>query len=93
MVLEILPQLAPGVLVHVHDMYLPYDYALSVFNQGKFWTEQYLLQAYLCENPHVEILVDNQPSMHHREELLRLFAMLEDIWGASLWFRKSETTH
>lgn len=46
--LEILPQLAPGVIVHIHDIYLPYDY--PQFMCDRFYSEQYLLAAFLLAN-------------------------------------------
>jgi len=49
--LEILPRLRPGVVVHVHDIFLPNDYPHKWLNEHRFfWTEQYLLQAFLCMN-------------------------------------------
>jgi len=49
--LEILPRLRPGVLVHVHDIFLPAEYPRSwVLGEKRFWTEQYLLQAFLAFN-------------------------------------------
>jgi hypothetical protein len=39
--LDILPRLAPGVLVHIHDIFLPYDYPPDWAN--RYYTEQYLL--------------------------------------------------
>jgi hypothetical protein len=39
--LEILPELAPGVLVHVHDVFLPYDYPEEL--APYFYSEQYCL--------------------------------------------------
>jgi hypothetical protein len=48
--LEILPRLKPGVLVHVHDIFLPADYPPD-WNQSLF-AEQYLLGAMLlCGAP------------------------------------------
>lgn len=41
--LEVLPALAPGVVVHVHDVYLPYDYPPQA--EGLLYNEQYLLAA------------------------------------------------
>ncbi len=41
--LEILPELEPGVIVHVHDVYLPYDYPPPA--EGLLYNEQYLLAA------------------------------------------------
>jgi predicted O-methyltransferase YrrM len=43
--LEILPLLKPGVLVHVHDIFLPFDYA-PVFHRRNY-TEQYMLAMFL----------------------------------------------
>jgi len=47
--LEILPLLKPGVIVHVHDIYLPYDYPL--FMTERFYNEQYVLGAMITANP------------------------------------------
>ncbi|WP_309630377.1 class I SAM-dependent methyltransferase [Brevundimonas sp.] len=46
---EILPRLRPGVLVGVHDIFLPYDYPRSWSERG--YNEQYLLAASLLANP------------------------------------------
>lgn len=43
--LEILPRLKPNVLVHLHDVYLPYDYPPQL--NDRFYNEQYLLAAML----------------------------------------------
>lgn len=49
LLLEVLPALAPGVLVHVHDVFLPDDYpaALNLGPGGWNYTEQHLLHALL----------------------------------------------
>ncbi len=60
LVLDILPVLAPGVLVHFHDIALPYEYAEVYFTNPRFrmfWTEAYLLQAFLCHNSAYEVLL------------------------------------
>lgn len=49
--LAILPRLAPGVLVHIHDIFLPSDYPEKWLKEHRFfWTEQYLLEAFLAMN-------------------------------------------
>jgi hypothetical protein len=56
-VLRMLPLLAPGVLVHFHDICLPYEYPRYLFEDyALYWAEQYLLQAFLCLNPSFEVL-------------------------------------
>jgi Methyltransferase domain len=55
--LEILPRLRPGVIVHVHDVFLPADYPRKfVMHNLCFWAEQYVLQAFLTFNPCFEVL-------------------------------------
>jgi hypothetical protein len=47
--LEILPLLKPGVIVHIHDIYLPYDY--PQFMCDRAYSEQYMLAAFVLANP------------------------------------------
>ncbi|RJQ53938.1 MAG: class I SAM-dependent methyltransferase [Nitrospiraceae bacterium] len=55
--LEVLPRLNPGVVVHIHDIRIPYEVPrLFLVEQARFFTEQYLLQAFLIGNNDFEIL-------------------------------------
>jgi predicted O-methyltransferase YrrM len=46
--LGVFPNLAPGVIIHVHDVFLPYDYPRDWVLEHRFaWTEQYLVAALL----------------------------------------------
>jgi len=54
-ILDALPAIGEGVLVHVHDVFLPYEYPRGFFEHGLYWAEQYLLQAFLTQNPKWEI--------------------------------------
>jgi hypothetical protein len=47
--LELIPQLEPGVIVHIHDIYLPYDYPQDMCD--RFYSEQYMLAMMLLANP------------------------------------------
>jgi len=54
---EIIPRLDPGVLVHLHDIFLPLHYPHEwVIRRHMFWAEQYLLQAFLAHNDAWRIL-------------------------------------
>ena len=58
--LDVLPRLNPGVVIHIHDIALPYEYPrVYATNEAfrQFWTEQYLLQAFLCFNSKYDILL------------------------------------
>ena len=55
--LEILPRLNKGVIVHVHDIFLPAEYPKEwILKDYRFWTEQYILQAFLVFNNAFEVL-------------------------------------
>jgi predicted O-methyltransferase YrrM len=56
-VLRVLPLLAPGVVVHFHDIFLPYEYPRFFFERfGLYWAEQYMLQAFLAFNSAFEVV-------------------------------------
>jgi hypothetical protein len=55
--LEILPRLNKGVIVHVHDIFIPCNYPKKwVLEKHRFWNEQYLFQAFLAFNNAFEVL-------------------------------------
>lgn len=88
--LETLPRLKKGVIVHVHDIYIPYDY--PQFMCDRFYTEQYGLMIYLIANPKgFNVLAPNYFLSEDKE----LSAILEPMWkelpkvekhGGSFWF-------
>ena len=71
LILDVLPSLAPGVVIHFHDIPMPYDYSSVYFtNPGfrVFWTESYLLQAFLSCNNQFEILFSMNSLMRERKD-------------------------
>lgn len=88
--LEVIPRLKPGVLVHIHDIFLPFDYRREwVLDELRFWTEQYLLQAFLAFNSQFEVLLANSYLNHyHQEELKTAFPGLPSWQGGSFWMRR-----
>jgi hypothetical protein len=56
--LNIIPSLQKGVIVHSHDIFLPYEYPIKWIDGWKFfWNEQYLLQALLSYSSRYKILL------------------------------------
>lgn len=47
---EVLPRLKPGVFVHFHDVFFPFDYPSESLIEGIFWNENYFLRAFLSYN-------------------------------------------
>jgi hypothetical protein len=71
-VLDVLPVLAPGVVVHFHDIWLPYEYHRDlVAVLGANWSEQYLLQAFLSGNRGWEVLLANAALARERRDAVR----------------------
>ena len=56
LILEVLPRLHKGVIVHFHDIYLPYDYRRSVLQTFYHWSETSLLRAFLIFNDKSKII-------------------------------------
>lgn len=76
-ILEILPSLNAGVYIHFHDVNLPYEYPKIYATDPKhriFWTESYLLQAFLaCNDDYQIILPMDYMQRHYLDKLINLF--------------------
>jgi len=90
--LEVLPRLAPGVVVHLHDIFLPYEYPkVWLEDYGLYWTEQYLLQAFLAFNSGYEILASVYALKRERPREMAALLPPGD-WegrGAAFWMRRT----
>ena len=77
--LEIIPKLASGVYVHVHDIFTPRDYLDNWIRQDvKFWNEQYLLEAMLGNTARYEVVAALNFLKHdHYDALKRVCPFLE----------------
>ena len=54
---DVFPRLAAGVLIHLHDIFLPHDYPADwVLGENRSWNEQYLLRALLMHSSGFEVL-------------------------------------
>jgi Methyltransferase domain len=74
LILEVLPRLKAGVVVHLHDIFLPFDYPADLFNGFDHWQETALLHAYLIGNRNVRILF-GLAQLHHDypDQLRKIF--------------------
>lgn len=95
--LDVLPRLAPGVIVHVHDIHLPYEYPRVYFTNPRFrvlWTEAYLLQAFLSLNREFEVLLGMCWIMRERMDTFRRAFPHYDpachkLTSGSFWIRRN----
>jgi len=88
--LELLPRLKPGVIVHVHDIFFPFDYPRDwVMDELRFWSEQYLLQAFLSFNSEFEVLIANHYLAHYYLEDFKQTFPHSPSWSkGSFWMRR-----
>lgn len=70
-VLEILPRLRPGVVVHFHDIYFPYDFQRDADRSIFQWMETALLHAFLIDNARASILFCLSHLHYDRPDVLR----------------------
>jgi predicted O-methyltransferase YrrM len=88
---EVLPRLASGVLIHVHDIFFPHDYPEQwMFERGQTWNEQYVLQALLMGGDRYRVEIANRLlCVHHQATLDSLYKGLQPSFGCSLWMMKA----
>jgi predicted O-methyltransferase YrrM len=91
-VLEVLPRLRPGVIVHLHDIFLPFEYPrVWPERYGLYWSEQYLVQAFLAFSSGYEVLAAVHALQRQRSGAMRelLPAAVGERVGAAFWVRRT----
>ncbi len=89
--LDILPRVKPGVIVHVHDIFWPYDYPPAWGD--RYYSEQYMLAVALLHAPDAyEILfpcvfVDER--FRERVAALTSGGPVFGVYGTGFWLRKN----
>jgi hypothetical protein len=84
------PRLAPGVLIHFHDILYPFEYPEQwIFEENRSWNEVYALRALLTDNPRYKIVLFNDfLGRKHPQEVATALPLFARNPGASLWLRK-----
>ncbi|HIE88196.1 MAG TPA: class I SAM-dependent methyltransferase [Gammaproteobacteria bacterium] len=85
--LKLLPAISKKLIVHAHDIALPYAFGPSKFDKHVYWTEQYLLYAYMLDNPKVKTLMGSLYAKKNLPVLSKL--IMNDKYGdggGSFWF-------
>lgn len=90
--LEVLPRLPAGVLVELHDIYIPYDYPIEW--AGRWYSEQYLLATQLLFGPTTldvilpSTFISNDANLRHSLDELWNLPNLAGVerHGGSFWF-------
>ena len=90
LLLNVLPRLAAGVVVHIHDIFLPFDYPrfwIIDDNRHRFG-EQYIVQAMLADSSRYEVIWPGRYLQTTIEDFAEKFASATSLREAtSLWLR------
>lgn len=86
---EILPRLAPGVMVHFHDIHYPFEYADAwIFDRRYSWNEVYAVRAFLMYNRRFRTRYFNHYFGNlHRAELESAYGARVTNPGGGLWIQ------
>ena len=89
-IFEILPRLRPGVVVHFHDVFYPFEYPHEwVIERNYSWNELYILRAFLTNNQDWEIMFFNDYFARlERAQVERDAPEMLANPGGGLWLRR-----
>ena len=85
---QVLPILRPGVLIHIHDIFLPMDYPEEFLIHAN--TEQDFLQAFLTFNSEFRVLVSSGYLMAKHQSLLQgVLKNFNEAWNPGcFWMQR-----
>jgi len=86
---EILPRLSPGVHIHFHDIFYPFEYPKEWVYEGRAWNEAYMLRTFLQYNTAFRVVLMNTFMERYHESFFqeRMPLCLKNT-GGSIWIRK-----
>jgi len=87
---RILPVLAEGVLIHIHDIFFPFEYpAAWIVDENRSWNEAYLLRAFMAFNAGFRVLFFSDWFYKCRRELVAAaMPLCVRHRGGSIWIAK-----
>jgi SAM-dependent methyltransferase len=86
---EILPRLAVGVFVHIHDVFASFEYPIDWLREGRAWNEQYVLRAFLQFNACFRVrLFGNYMVLRHHDWFQRSMPLCLKNPGGAFWMQR-----
>ena len=86
LLLRVLPRLASGVGVHLHDIFWPFSYRADWLEERRDWNEAYFLHAFLSGNADWEILLFASWLWQQHPDMVP--ARIAGDQPGSIWLRK-----
>ena len=86
---DVLPALAPGVLIHIHDVAGNLEYPRDWLEEGRAWNEQYLLRAFLMNNAAYRVELFTAWLWNRKFDFIReRMPLCARGGGGQMWLRK-----
>lgn len=88
---NILPRIKKGVIIHIHDIFWPFNYSEEWIKEEKCYTEAYLIRAFLMYNDSFKILLfSSYLKTVFTDKFVEIVPFLDDYHGGgSLWLKKT----
>ena len=87
---NILPRLAKGVLIHIHDIPYPFEYYKEWIYNGRAWNEAYMIRTFLQFNTSFKIKFWGSYFENvHKELYFKHMPLCAKCPGGSLWLEKT----
>lgn len=85
---EVIPALQPGVLIHFHDVFYPFEYPKRWVFQGRNWNEDYFLRAFLMHNNAYKIRFFAHFMHVHHGHVFKNMPLCYKNGGGNIWLEK-----
>lgn len=86
---QVLPRLNSGVIIHIHDIFFPFEYPEEWILGGRNWNECYLLRAFLQNNSKYEIILfSDYLKQKHTEDFSEAIGEQNPLNGSSIYLKK-----
>ncbi|NVJ47143.1 MAG: class I SAM-dependent methyltransferase [Cytophagia bacterium] len=85
---DILPNLRPGVFIHIHDVFAGFEYPKEWVYQGRNWNEDYLLRAFLTNNNKFHIRLFSNHIHTYFPEFFDQLPLTRNNFGGNIWLEK-----
>lgn len=87
---DILPRLSPGVYVHIHDMFWPFEYPADwIVDDNRSWNELYAVRAFLTDNANWRItFFNNYFAKVAGSEIEATYPQFLKNAGGALWLQR-----
>lgn len=87
---EVIPSLANGVFIHIHDIFYPFEYPKGWVYEGRNWNENYLLRAFLMNNASYDVVLFSHYLHLFHSAIFKEMPLAQKNFGGNLWLEKKK---